>query len=184
MKKFLVLLVFGMASVAWAVPSFRVDPADAKDHYMPSDIITIQIVDNNPINNLGFMVDSITDNTGGDPIGTAAEPQLFNSTYKFDYPGVLNDFGQLVVWAAGSAGNALPNTMLYSFEYHVPIVPASTYIEIQSDWDDVDFFIPKFDYVNSTSYIGAVTPLVIHVIPEPATIALLGLGGLLLKRRK
>lgn len=186
MKKLLILmLVLGLTSMASAVPYFAVDPV--KDSYEPSDWITIEVRDDDPLAVDGFMIDCITDNTGGTVIGIAAEPQYFDPSIPvtFQYPGLLNVDNQLVEYASGAAGSGVPtDAVIYSFEYHVPDVPASTWIEIQTDWDDDWWFAPKFDYHDGSSYIGAVTPVLIHVVPEPATLALLGLGGLLLRRRK
>ena len=185
MKKLLIFtLVLGLASMAWAVPSFSVALDDAKDSYVPSEWITIELRDDNPVNVGGFMVDCITDNTGGDVLGEAGEPQTFHSSLAFTYPGTLNVNNMLVEYASGAAGDAAPGEVLYTFEYHVPDVPASTIIEIQNDWDYGSYWPAWIDYRDSSYYEGPVGSVLIHVIPEPATIVLLGLGGLLLRRRK
>jgi hypothetical protein len=188
MKKLLIfMLVLGMAPINWAVavPYFTVTPL--QDDYYPSDWITIEVHDDmiNPPGVAGFMIDCITDNTGGIVLGMAGEPQVFNTAFTTAFPGTLNVSNQLLEYVSASVGVGNPTTgLLYSFEYHVPDVPESTYIEIQTDWDNQTWWIPWFDYGDETHYEGAVTSVVLHVIPEPATIALLGFGGLLLRRRK
>jgi len=190
MKKLLVLvLVLGMASMAMAVPSFRVAPADAKDTYLPSDIIVIQLV--NPTLDLpvvSMTIDAISDN-GEDALGTAAAPQVFNANFGTIFPGLLNADGVLVKFM-GASDTTIPargaSGILYSFVYHVPDVPFSTMIHIQTydDGEVGNYYPASLVYQNGTTFDGTLGGLAIHVTPEPATIALLGLGGLLLRRKK
>jgi len=192
MKKLLIfVLVLGMASIAGAVPVFQV--VDPCDHYRPSDVITIALVDTGVIS---FSIDAIVDAICIDPEppiipagGYAAEPQIFNAGFGSTFPGVLNVRGNLVEYVQASITSVPPvpvSGILYTFEYHVPEVPASTLICIESLTGGPNgYWAPYFTYVGGGEYEGPVEMLeCIHVIPEPATIALLGLGGLLLRRRK
>jgi hypothetical protein len=186
MKKLLVfVLVLGLASMAMAVPVLRVDPQDAKDHYMPSDVITIQLYDEGDV--IGIAVDAVVDGGAG---GTADNPQTFHSAFTSTGPGTLNSDGTLVEWAWGlmTAYPPVATGALYSFEYHVPAALPSTWINITTMNDGGNmWYSTQVDYGDGTSYIAADSGelgVAIHVIPEPATIALLGLGGLLLRRRK
>jgi hypothetical protein len=196
MKKLLIfVLVLGMASWALATPYFKISgPLPIKDHYMPSDVITIDLVSpTSDLPVLSVMIDSITDNSGVLPfstLGYAQAPQVFNVNFGTTFPGHLNTAGQLVIYMAAADGT-IPargaTGTLYSFDYHVPAVPASTYIDIQSDYDGVDFYPAELVYKDGSDVVfpdGIHMNVPIHVIPEPATIALLGLGGLLLRRRK
>lgn len=181
MKKLLVLmLVFAMASGASALPYFTVDAADYKDHYQSSDVITINLVDEGVI---GFAIDAITDFSAG---GTASGPQTFHPGFGFSKAGALNYEGMLVAFASASVTMVPPvgqSGVLYSFEYHVPDVTISTIIEIGTFYDDDNWLAPELYYVGG-GMTNEFMPAVIHVVPEPTTIVLLGLGGLLLRRRK
>jgi hypothetical protein len=179
MKKFLVLmLVLGMTSSAWAtVASFVVAPEDVKDHYAPSDSISIGVVADFYVGLFGINY------VYGEP--TASSPylhQLLNSGIVA--PGdVINDGGVLVQAMMGQIAGAniedgiLPGQVVWGFEYHVPQVPPSTWLTITAS--GVDIADAWYDQA-----VSSIVPLEIHVIPEPATIALMGLGGLLLRRRK
>ena len=92
----------------------------------------------------------------------------------------------------GAAAIGVPaGEVIYSFLYHVPNEPPSTQITITSQGD---WFVPPPEgpYEIKTALsdlaggdiVTSLGPLVLHIIPEPMTIALLGLGGLFLRRRK
>lgn len=183
MKKLLIFCVaLSMSQLALALPYFRVDPADAKDHFMPSDVITIQLWDNQPVRS--FYIEAITDNGIG---GIAAEPQLFNGGFDFTMPGTLNYDGKLVVYVAAGVtmpAGPFPVGFLYSFEYHVPDVPMSTIVSIETFADGDLYLLSYIDYADGSFYEGHIDGPVLHYIPEPATLALFALGALLLRRHK
>jgi hypothetical protein len=182
MKKLLIVYLFlSMTSAVLALPFFRVAPADAKDHYAPSDWITIQLVDNGEVT--GFIFDAIRDNVDG----MADEPQIINIGFGLRKPGFLNYEGNLVSYVQAESTTVPPTPVsgvLYSFEYHVPEVPFSQIIEIGTYADGDFYLMPEFYYLDGSSYIGHPTPVDFHVTPEPITLALLGLGALMLRRKK
>jgi hypothetical protein len=192
MKKLVLLtMVLGMASMAMAVPYFQVDPSYHKSDYNPGNVIQIDLVD--PVSDApvtGVAIDAITDNPGGAPEGTSYAPLTANANFNtITSMGTLNQDGMVVegvylddttIPARGATG------ILYSFMYKVPSVPASTIINIQNYVDNVSWY-SDIDYNGASSYLGSISMLqggYIHVVPEPATLALLGLGGLLLRRFK
>jgi hypothetical protein len=179
MKKFLIfVLVLGMTSSAWAtLASFVVAPEDVKDNYAPSDWISIGVVADFYVGLFGI------NHVYGEP--TASSPYLHTLLNSgIVNPGVVkNEGGVLVQGMMGQIAGANiedgipPGQIIWGFEYHVPDVPPSTILTITADGVD----IADAWYMDFTNDIPG---LEIHVIPEPATIALLGLGGLLLRRRK
>ncbi len=181
MKKLLSLvLVLAMASMAFAVSGpirFEVDPADASGGYLPSDVITINVVSDILVQQL--LLDNIIDDAGGAASGPLTLHAGFVSGF-LPLPGTIVNSGGVLISSINGQINFLADLVdgvLYSFEYHVPNVEPSTIITIATGAGVNEAYDTNFSAI-------AVDSLAIHVIPEPMTIALLGLGGLFLRRRK
>ena len=117
------------------------------------------------------------DGTGG----TAASPVLNTGFDDLSTPGTAGPAPDLITGADGGVLMSSPGIgagTLLEFEFHVPELPYSTVIEIVTDG-----LVLKNGFDIALAYT-VVEPLLIHVTPEPMTIALLGLGGLFLRRRK
>ena len=175
MKKLLILLmVLVMTSGALAqLAQFRVAADDAKDTYYPSDIITIELVADFAVGSIGI------DYVYGEP--TASSPALNAGFTQLPLnPGVVKNAGGILLQSiAGGVASAdiLAGEVLHSFEYHVPEVQESTILVI----DAGGVILASLDF---SAFLEQIAPLEIHVTPEPMTVALLGLGGLFLRRRK
>ncbi len=178
MKKSLVLAlvvaVAGFASVSQAAISIGVAAADQKPSYSPSDVILLEVTSDVPLAALSFDLNS----SHG---GTANNPAIINPNFDnaFGAPGtVVNAGGLLIQSVVGILAGVtdVPVAGLHwVVEYHVPQVPPSTEIQL---------FATNNQSADGTFSPVAIEGTVIHVIPEPMTMSLLGLGGLALARRR
>jgi len=186
MKKLLVLiavLVFSTAAMAGTVSVVVEQPGDGE--YNPSDIVKIDLVANGypagPGTAVGkLVIDAITAPEGGtaEAVGTL-HPAL--AVGIVDAGDLVNANGDLITGILGGVqlgGATVPDgATLYSFEFHVPDLPYSTIITI-------DIRGLAISNAFNQPLVADVLPAEIHIVPEPMTIALLGLGGLFLRRRK
>ena len=190
MKKLLIfVLVLGIASTAIANTAWF---ETAVTGVTPSQDIAIMV-------KADFDVLSLNLAIGGPPTASLGSHGLHANLLLSAFASqgtVLNDGTYLIVEikgddprTGGTAVGAPAGSVVYSFMYHVPEVEPSTEITIASLNTGFDPMIMKEIMTNLTDLAGGdsvnvLAPLVLHVIPEPMTIALLGLGGLFLRRRK
>lgn len=178
MKKSVVVLVLAMAPVAFGQFGPALDilvngtPWDGGSVTF-SDEISVSFVEKGPVTAPGsFSVFEL----GIDPAGYIADSFMYHLP-----PGMLGGVLELSETDTGLkiAGGALyspatplpGNGVLFEVKFHVPELNYSDYIEI-----------PVSGGYGAADASGLTTR--IHYVPEPMTIALLGLGGLALLRRR
>ena len=176
MKKLLVLFVMlalassALASVASASVIVKIDvnggPWDGSS-VKPSDIVRITMSDEASLP--GGFGDFHLGVSQGDPVSAS---MLADFTI---IPGSIITTVDNCGIDYAMYGMSFPNSPagdIFEVEFHVPDVPASTIIDIGQtlgSWN---------------GNFNAIEPIGIHVIPEPLTLSLLGLGGLGLLRRR
>lgn len=188
MKKLLVLiLVLAMTSAVFAAgtPVLQIwvngTPWQGGD-VLPSDIITVAFLE--------------TEGAIAAPMGSNFLIEMTNGDYEDQslYVYESTSIGDVVLYddenpgfGVGASGNTMWGTgallptegeledIVFMFDFHVP------WYKVPSDWI----------YINTMGSYGQVDrtddellDAAIHVVPEPMTIALLGLGGLFLVRRR
>ena len=179
MKKFLVLtLVLGMASLANAslIITTDYDGGDLKE----SDYITIGVAIPDQDNVMGYDLAIIVD--GPATLDSADATIVFDKDWMNDPAAVVDEL-DIYRWTAGdvrmfggtgqTGGDLLANLLFHC----------------EGEGDVTVSLVSYTTDLNETIYGSAAAPytfatLVVHQIPEPMTLALLGLGGLFLRRRK
>jgi len=187
MKKLLIfMLVLGMASLAQADLvglSFSVTMPDGTYYedqpdeiwIEPSDTIKLDLLLDVGHNCWGYSLGYGLSNAQAEFIRT-------NETIwpaPFELPGgwSIPCTPQYVEFSGGQLfGNALNGPQTLMDRLYIHCLEAT----------DVVLTVTAYDYteVDGESILGIIHTLTIHQIPEPATMLLLGLGGLFLRRRK
>lgn len=192
-KLFMLFMVLAIASSASAVTvEFVILAASAPEgdyqgipSYPDSTILTIGLVETTQGG-----IQAITDlvikgaPTALDPITYPVVPSPPGAALGWTNPatctpGVIRNAGGVLIDGINLTCQmnfmdyVIPGTILYTFDYHVGGEPSDV-IEIWAD----GYYIATQDFTT-----GVIDSILIHV-PEPITIALLGLGGLFLRRRK
>lgn len=175
MKKMLILmLILGLVSTASATITMELREsdgttavADLDDVQLGSDYVLV------------IMSDSAVATTGG-VYGPGYAASDWDNLGPVDSTATTLDTGNLsnIYWYAGYQG--------YEYVYDDlmgPGISTGDIFEIDLSGDALGSFqLDLFDYAyGSTTAVSSISGT---VVPEPVTIALLGLGGLLLRRRK
>jgi hypothetical protein len=175
-KLFALMLVFGMASMASAALQISVggvqEPHDTDIWLMPSETIVLDIWTQNTIP-VGGAPEEGTYALVCGPLGTISggvnvspEP----SVYIYPYTGT----GVAGIWTSLTVFNEIPggSTIIDDIVFHCEDI-GDVLIELIYD--------PVYPIYGVSAVVDSV---IIHQIPEPATMALLSLGGLFLLRRR
>jgi len=172
MKKLLVvMMVLGLVGSAQAAISLSLDGQDAPPEITitVSTTIIIDVTSDDAMSWGGYLEYIPRDSQGAEWVGQMTiKPAAGKDATARIYPGYATTW-QLS--AAALPGNTPPVSPGSQFEigFHC-LAPGDVTITLWGDaWDTAG---PPID------------TLVIHQIPEPVTIGLLGLGGLFLRRRK
>jgi hypothetical protein len=181
MKKVLItLLVLGLASAANADLMFTIGGADAGDTVMPSDVLEVTGVDPVPQGAELYLVgfDGVTI-TGANLVYGGSISSVMNAD---DYAAAIGypDGASLI---ADLPSFGLPGaTDLFAVTLADGNIPQASLAGLMVDGITMGDGEGRLDMVDAGTF--AVLDSVNVVVPEPMTIALLGLGGLFLRRRK
>jgi hypothetical protein len=180
-KLLALLLVLTVTSVASATLQISVngnlEPVDSEIIIEPSDVITLDIWTDaviNPFEAITWML--VCDTSLGTITHEKAttHPAMTISGYTVDFPAIIPPAGEEGIWGIAANTTITP-------------VPAGTVladlIEFHCERPG-DVVISLYDAPDGSPPTQLFDSVIIHQIPEPASMLLLGLGGLLLRRRK
>ena len=175
MKKLLVLtLVLGLATMVSAVPSSDLSLVSGMDYTVVGSTVTI--LSTSPV--AGFALGLIDPVPSG---GTLAIGSV-NPAFGIKGPGDPDPFGSGGIIGVSGAVSTTPPVyvtgMLYDFTF-TGLVAGDVITLLQETNFGLGHSEVEWDDTSKTSLDGATI-----TIPEPMTIALLGLGGLFLRRKK
>jgi len=185
-KLFVILAVLALASASFAVTlSLDVQTADEKDVYSIGDIVHIDVL--SPGTLTQFYIDALKDDAGNSAtISGALNAGI--TTWTSSSAGHSSETPGTTLWdyaygyTSGNAVTIAQGTVLMTYTYTIPNVvqdsiTLSAYIDSELGYGDAKW---QDNAYNTTTGLGSVT---LNLVPEPMTIALLGLGGLFLRRK-
>ena len=194
MKKLLIVfLVLAMASFASAAFTITIDvnsgsgpsPWDGSSDVNPSDVITVTVATTAGIIQMVTTRLNVSDGDG------QANFQYYDPTNAwFLAGGSVSADGSGGVNADFDAGtfSQFPAGDIYSFDFHVPnTLEDSDYILIDpmaGGWNATAGQVDTLATIDTNGNGADGLPVIVLHVPEPMTIVLLGLGGLLLRRRR
>lgn len=193
MKKMLALMLFfGMASAAGAALQISVDgnpdPVDSQITIAPSDYLTLNIhatggdtgIEEGQTIYFALVCDMLLGTVDGSS-GVTLIPPAPDASMLMGWAVAENMIGGIPQGWEGIAGTVGSYTLSPPYPDGVYFDEISFHCEGEGD---AVIQLMEVD-MNTWATTGVVwDSVVIHQIPEPATLALLGLGGLLLRRRK
>ena len=194
MKKLLIfILVLAMACVANALSVGIQSGGSGAADVVANQVVTVDVVPDFDVADFLISVGQTTTSAAGEAIGalgtvdsgvfdlSAVDGFLVNGAPVGPYVIMSHVSGIIQTGSDPSPANV----SVYSFSLTIPSAAAiGDIFTIDDIGGDINPGLPPTGTnFNNTAVTGA-SPLVLTVIPEPMTICLLGLGGLLLRRRK
>jgi hypothetical protein len=188
MKKLLaLLLVLVVTSAASATLQISVngekEPVESQITIGPSDHITLDIwtdADIQPFEAIPWML--VCEVVGGDITGgTSVHAAMTISGLTKDFEKIIPPEGQEGIWGLAANTTVIPveagTTLADLIDFHCLGCPPGGPVPC-------DIVISLYDAPDGAPPTTLFDSVVIHQTPEPASMLLLGLGGLLLRRRK